>query len=207
MATPPTGPRRQSESPETPSLNRRSFLAAAAAAAGGVWAGPATAAQIDQVLFEDRLRTRDSALKLLGTGLLYYKVVLKVVAAGLYLDERAAPGDVLGDFAKRLEMQYFWGVKAKDLVTGSKRMLARNLPADRVAALEPQFEAMHALYQDVRASDRCSLTYLPGVGTWLTRNGKVLGSVAGADFAAAYFSIWFGEKPMDAGLKRKLLGA
>jgi hypothetical protein len=65
---------------------------------------------------------------------------------------------------------------------------------------------MHALYRDVKPGDRCSLTYLPGVGTWLTLNGQILGTVAGAEFAAAYFAIWFGQQPMDASLKRKLLG-
>ena len=45
-----------------------------------------------------------------------------------------------------------------------------------------------------------------GVGTTLLYNDKRLGTVRGAAFASAWFSIWFGEKPLDTGLKRKLLG-
>jgi hypothetical protein len=48
--------------------------------------------------------------------------------------------------------------------------------------------------------------YVPGDGTSLLYNGKRLGMVPGAEFAAAFFAIWFGEKPLDPGLKRKLLG-
>jgi hypothetical protein len=191
---------------ENGSLDRRKFLLAAAAAAASPWTAQASAAQIDRVSFADRLQARETTLRLQGAGLYYYKVIIKAAAAGLYLDEQAAVGDVLSDVAKRLEMEYFWGVKAKDLVAASRAMLARNLSTEQLAALQPQIDAMHALYQDVKAGDRCSLTYLPGVGTWLTLNGKTLGTVPGADFAAAYFSIWFGAKPMDAGLKRKLLG-
>jgi hypothetical protein len=137
---------------------------------------------------------------------LYYKYIIKAVAAALYIDQRVPPQQVLSDVAKRLEMEYLWGVSAKDLKAGAEYVLARNLPAEQLEAIRPQIDALHALYRDVKAGDRCSLTYLPGVGTWLTLNGQILGTVAGADFAAAYFSIWFGEQPMDAALKRKLLG-
>jgi hypothetical protein len=189
-------------------LDRRTFLLAAASAASGalVPSVPAFAAQIDNVRFEDRLKARDVTLKLQGAGLFYYKVLFKAAAAALYLDDRTRPTDVLSDVAKRLEMEYFWSVKATDLIAASKAILARNIAPQRLAALQPQIDAMHALYQDVASGDRCSLTYLPGVGTWLTRRGKILGTVPGAEFASAYFSIWFGDKPMDAGLKQKLLG-
>jgi hypothetical protein len=192
---------------ERGALDRRSFLLAAAgtAAAAGL-PRLSSAAQIDNVRFEDKLKAREITLKLQGAGLLYYKLLIKAVAAGLYLDERVGPAQVLSDVAKRLEMQYFWGVSAQDLVKGSEAMLQRNLGSETIAALRPQIDQMHALYRDVKAGDRCSFTYMPGIGTWLTLNGKILGTVAGADFAAAYFSIWFGNKPMDAGLKRKLLG-
>ena len=89
---------------------------------------------------------------------------------------------------------------------GSAAVLARNLSAESRAALQPRIDEMHALYRDVAVGDRCALMYLPGLGTSLLVNGAELGSVAGSHFAAAYFSLWFGERPMDARLKEKLLG-
>jgi hypothetical protein len=50
------------------------------------------------------------------------------------------------------------------------------------------------------------LTYIPGKGTELTLNGKSKGTVEGADFAAALFSIWLGPKPISESLKKELLG-
>jgi Chalcone isomerase-like len=188
-------------------LDRRSFLAAAAAAVGGALTPSlGVAAQIGDVRFDDNLHLPGGRLRLLGAGLYYYKRLLKVAAAALYLDDQADACDPLADIAKRLEMQYFWSVTADKLIAGSNALLRRNLSAEQREKLQPQIEAMHALYRDVERGDRSALMYLPGTGTSLLYNGEVLGTVAGADFASAYFAIWFGERPLDLGLKKKLLG-
>jgi hypothetical protein len=186
-------------------LDRRSFLAAAAALGGTVLL-PQVARANDRSLFQDRIEAAGRRLTLQGTGLFYYRLIIKVAAAGLYLDERTPAKDVLADVPKRLEMQYYWSVKGSDLARGGAALLARNLPPATLAALQPQLDAMSALYRDVRAGDRVALTYVPGEGTSLALNGQTLGTIPGASFAAAYFSIWFGDKPLDAGLKKKLLG-
>jgi hypothetical protein len=197
-------------------VRRRSLLKSAAGLTAGLLSSRAHAAHVGGVHFADNLYVSDHKLKLLGTGYYYYKIFIKVAAAGLYLDERAAnsksPADavlgnaVLGDIAKRLEMQYFWGVKASDLVAGSTALLNRNVAEKERAKVQSQIDEMFALYQNVSAGDRCAIMYVPGAGTSLLYNGKRLGIVPGAAFAATFFSIWFGEKPLDSGLKRKLLG-
>ena len=187
-------------------MKRRVFLGLAGIAGGLALAGMARGASLGSVQFVDELSVSDKRLKLLGTGLYYYKIFIKAAAAALYLDEQASRGDVLADVAKRLEMLYFWGVKASDLIAGSEALLARNLPAETRAKLQPQFDEMFKLYRSVSAGDRVAFTYIPGADTTLLHNGQPLGSVRGADFAAAFFSMWFGEKPLDSSLKRKLLG-
>lgn len=167
---------------------------------------PAHGALLGSVHFVDELLVSDRRLKLVGTGLYYYKIFIKVAAVGLYLDEKAEGGEVLGDVAKRLEMQYFFGVTAADLAKGSDAVLERNLSAERRAIMKQPLAEMYKLYRDVKAGDRCAFMYIPGAGTSLLLNGKRLGTVPGAEFGAAYFSMWFGEKPMDGGLKRELLG-
>ncbi len=74
------------------------------------------------------------------------------------------------------------------------------------AAAEREIEGVAALYEDVEPGDRYALTYLPGVGTELSRNGVPRGRVGGAAFAAALFAIWLGDHPIDGGLKADLLG-
>jgi hypothetical protein len=186
---------------------RRSFLAAVTSVAGGYLTPRlCSAGQLGDKLSEDDPLTQRVRLKLVGGGLYYYKLFVKVAAATLYLDERARSAEVLADVAKRLEMQYFRNVRAEDLVAGSAAVLSRNLSSDEYSAVRPQIELMHGLYQNVSPGDRSALMYVPGVGTSLQLNGAMLGTVPGSEFASAYFSIWFGPRPIDEVLKRRLLG-
>jgi long-chain acyl-CoA synthetase len=187
-------------------MNCRKLVLAAAALALLFSAAPVSAAQVDQVKFEDRLKAGRVMLRLQGYGLAYYKVVFKGLAAGLYLDETKQPDDVMDDVAKRLEMEYFWSIKAETLIKASEKLLADNLSPEQLAVLRPKIDELHSYFTDVKPGDRCSLTYLPGVGIWLTQNGKIRGTVADAELGKVYFSIWVGEKPMDAQLKKQLLG-
>jgi hypothetical protein len=65
----------------------------------------------------------------------------------------------------------------------------------------------NALYSDVQPGDRYSLTYIPGRGTELALNGEPIGMIQGADFAAAIYAMWLGEKPMNKSFKRQLMGS
>jgi hypothetical protein len=188
-------------------LDRRSFLAALASMTGGLLAPHLSpAAQFGDIQSEDDLRAQSVRFKLVGRGLYYYKLFIKVAAATLYLDEGANSADVLSDVAKRLEMQYFRSVRSEDLVAGSAAVLSRNLSPDEHSAIRSQIDLMHGLYQNVLPGDRSVLTYVPGIGTSLQLNGTTLGTVPGSEFASAYFSIWFGPRPIDEALKRRLLG-
>jgi hypothetical protein len=63
------------------------------------------------------------------------------------------------------------------------------------------------MYEDIEPGDRYALTYLPGVGTELARNGRRLGVIEGADFSSALFAIWLGERALDDSLRRQLLAS
>ena len=88
-----------------------------------------------------------------------------------------------------------------------KRLIEANQSPETVAAIQPRIEKINALYDDVKPGDRYLLTYIPGTGTALSLNGEAKGTVKGADFAAALFSMWLGSKPIDKKLKKQLLGA
>ena len=63
---------------------------------------------------------------------------------------------------------------------------------------------MHEAKANVAPGDRYARAVPPGVGTEPSKNGRSLAVVAGSDFAAAYFSMWLGDDPMDAGLRDAL---
>ena len=170
-----------------------------------LFATGAAAATIEGVEFADAYRTGDVTMKLNCVGLLRYLVVIKGYVAALYLGDSATPATVLSDVPKRLELRYFYAIKGPDFGRAGDKVLAENIDAVTMAKLRPRLDRLNALYEDVNPGDRYALTYVPGVGTELSKNGKAKGVIEGADFAAAYFSVWLGSKPLDESLRQQLL--
>ena len=80
------------------------------------------------------------------------------------------------------------------------------MSAAAIERLRPRIDYHNNLYVDVKPGDRYALTYIPGLGTELALNGRPVGIIEGADFAAALFSLWLGKYPYDERFKKALLG-
>lgn len=176
------------------------FLVVSSASVGSL----AEAAEIEGVRFAPTHEARGTRLRLQCVGLLRYRVLFKGYVAGLYLAEGVEPDRALDDVPKRLELSYFWSIDGGDFGPAGEAILERNFGRETLASLRPQLDEIDRLYEDVEPGDRYSLTYLPGIGTELALNGESKGIIAGADFAAKYFAIWLGPRPLDASLKDQL---
>ena len=97
-------------------------------------------------------------------------------------------------------------MKGKDFGPATYKGLSKNLDEAAIERLRPRIDYHNSLYVDVQPGDRYALTYVPGVGTELALNGRPIGIIEGADFAAAIFSLWLGENPYDRQFKNALLG-
>ena len=168
----------------------------------------AAARNIGDVRFADVVDSEGTSLRLIGLGTVYYMRFWEVYVGGLYLpaDVDAQSGEVLGRVPKRLEFRYSRKLRADQITEAAEEFLERNLSPDLIARLRPSIEALNRLYIDVGEGDRYGLTYLPGEGTSLDLNGRRLGTVDGDEFAAAYYSIWLGDKPISSDFKAALLG-
>ena len=176
---------------------------------GGATPGPARAAEIEDVEFAERHPAgaeSDASLPLRGLGLLRYRIFFKGYVAALYLPAGVPSRDVLEDVPKRLELHYFWSIPGDQFGPVAQANLVEHLGAEAVAALQTRIDELHGAYRDVSPDDRYALTYRPGVGTSLEWNGRRLVTIPGADFAAAYFGIWLGPRPLDESLRDQLLG-
>ncbi len=182
------------------------LIIAAGLGIAALTAQPGAAAELEGVQFADQVHAGDATLRLSCVGLLRYKLFIKAYVAALYLGDGAAPGDILADVPKRLELSYFWSISGADFGKAGDQILAQNVDAQTLAALRPRLDRINAWYRNVKPGDRYSLTYVPGIGTDLALNGERIGVVEGADFAAAYFRIWLGETPIDTRLRDQLLG-
>lgn len=144
-------------------------------------------------------------LALRGAGLMTAGLVFRVYEAALYLPPDVPSARVLDDVPKRLEIVYLRALPRGVLIEAAAASLDRvATPAEREAIAE-RLSRINALYEDVRPGDRYTLTYRPGTGSELALNGRLLGTIEGADFAATYFAIWLGERSLRPDLRLALL--
>lgn len=164
------------------------------------------ASQVKSVTFQDTYETGEGSLKIRGTGLLRYMVLIKAYVGVLYLPENVSSNEALSDVPKRLEVEYFQHIKGEAFGPATRKLIAANVDDETFAKLKEKIEHHATFYEDVKPGDRYSLTYLPGIGTELALNGIPKGTIEGADFAAALFAIWLGPRPMDESFKSQILG-
>jgi hypothetical protein len=169
---------------------------------------PAARASVDVggVGFVARVESPTRPLVLKGSGVLRWRALIRAYAAALYMPLEVATESALDDVPKRLEIEYFWRIDAADFGRAADQLLVEQLGLQRVAPLRARLDALHARYESVEPGDRYALTYWPGVGTELSKNGRSLTVIPGADFASAYFGLWLGDQPIDIRLRDDLRG-
>lgn len=149
-------------------------------------------------------RAGDQDLVLRGSGIMRY-LFFDLYKAAFYLPEGVSADRALENVPKRLEAEYMRDLKKADFNRSVHEYISRNVSPEQYKELLPAIEEHNAMYRDVSENDRYALHYEPGVGTTLEYNGVTLGTVRGDDFAAALFSIWLGEEPINQDLKQQLL--
>lgn len=165
----------------------------------------AHALTVENTTFAASITIGEKPVSLRGAALLRWLKLVKVYVAALYLPERTKPSEALSDIPKRLEISYLVAIKGADFGPAAETILARNVSGAELKRLRSRIDRLNAAYRDIKPGDRYALTYQPGKGTELSFNGEPLVTIEGADFAAAYFSLWLGSKPLDDNLKTALL--
>ena len=163
-------------------------------------------AAADKAVFPGAITAGGRSLLLRGPGPIRWKGLVRICDVALSLPDGTPGAGALADGPRRLAFHYHVSIRAAELAEAADHHLAENVPAAELARLRPRVDELHRLYRDVKKGDGYWLTYVPGRGTELALNGTPLGVVEGADFAAAYFRIWLGERPVSASLRRALLG-
>ncbi len=144
-------------------------------------------------------------MSLQGTGV--KKVfMIRAFQAAFYLGEGVPVQEALGDYPKRLDVEYYIRIPGSALNQYTINNMKRNIKLEEFKKLSREIKLMGQYFVDLRLGDRYALTYVPSAGTKFAYNGKIVGTIEGADFAKALFAVWIGPKPFDPGLKDKILG-
>ena len=169
----------------------------------------ALALEVKGVKIDETAQVSGKALVLNGAGV-RTKMVFKVYVAALYLTQKQTDANaVISDTGnKRVSMHFLRELDAETLLKGMNEGFTDNNNAAEMAAIEPQmkqFRDMMSSAKDVKKGDLIVLDFT-SAGTQVNINGKTLGIVDGAAFNQALLSVWLGAKPVDAALKKAMLG-
>ena len=167
------------------------------------------AAEVAGVKVEDRITVGGGELLLNGAGL-RTKVFIKVYVGALYATQKSttAAGVLDATTPRRMTMRLLRDVDADSLYGALRDGLNANHGEAELAALKgsiDQFAGIMKKIGNARSGDTVAIDFAAdGVG--VSFNGEPRGRVAGAPFARALLKVWLGENPVDASLKKALLG-
>lgn len=168
----------------------------------------AAAADIGGVRIEDKASVAGQELVLNGGGV-RKRVVFNVYVASLYLPQKAA--DLAGVLAKgprRIRLDMLRTLSPDALIEALNDGLKANNSAAEMAAIKPaagQLASIMKTFGQVKEKDVVTLDFYDGA-THVGLNGEDKGAVAGDTFNQSLTRIWLGDKPVQADLKKALLG-
>jgi len=158
---------------------------------------------LKQICFEKRLALEQNDIPLIGIAKFEYLFV-DVYTLALYGPNEALTSEaILADVPKALVFNYQYAIEKKQMVDGAFENLKDN-PNINVEEFKEELDKINSWYQDVKEGDRYELFYKPEIGTSLSYNGILKGTIPGAKFAAAYFGIWLSDKPLSKSLRDSL---
>ena len=174
----------------------------------GMFAAVALAAEVGGVRLDDKVSVGAQELVLNGAGV-RTRVVFKVYVASLYLPQKATElAAVLAKSPRRIQLNLLRTLSADQLVEALNEGLAENNTAAELAAVKSQVEALATIMKslkEVKEKDVITLDFADGA-TRIGLNGEAKGSIGGDAFNQALTKVWLGEKPVQADLKKSLLG-
>jgi hypothetical protein len=173
-----------------------------------LFAVPTFAADVGGVKLADKMSVGGQELVLNGAGI-RTRAIFKVYVSSLYVPQKAGTMEaVLAKGPRRIQLNLLRNVSAEQLVDALLDGLKDNNSAAELDAIKTQVEQLVTIMKslgDVKEGDVVTLDFVDGA-TQIALNGTAKGSVSGEPFNRALTRIWIGDKPVQADLKKAMLG-
>ena len=171
-------------------------------------AGSAFAAEVGGVKLDDKVAVGGQQLVLNGAGV-RTRVMFKVYVASLYLPAKASDlGGVLAKAPRRIQMNLLRTLAPDQLVDALNEGLKENNSEAELAAIKAQADQLMTImrsFGEAKEGNVVTLDFVDGA-TVVGFNGTPRGTIPGDAFNKALTRIWLGDKPVQADLKKALLG-
>ncbi len=132
-----------------------------------------------------------------------------VYVGGLYLQNGAGSVDEIIDNVgeKRFLIRTNQSIKADALIRGINLGITVNHSEEELIQLKPFVEQFNEIWRTkIKQGDEICIDYDPKKGTVVSVNGEQKGVISGQLFYSAFLKTWIGERPLNATIKKQLLG-
>jgi hypothetical protein len=171
-------------------------------------AAPASADTCEGVELPSAVTVDGTRLVLNGMGVREATVLnVNVYVAGLYLEARNRNAEQIlsANGRRQLVLHFVRSVDRDDITEAFSEGFQRN-SASTVGSLQTQINQLNGWMAAMNEGDTMTFTFVPGTGLTVKVGNRTRGTIAGDDFARAFFAIWLGATPPNRGLKAGLLG-
>jgi hypothetical protein len=150
-------------------------------------------------------------LQFKAKGEVYYRGIIKVYDASLYVDDVARQNNLLAaQTARCLKLDYAVGLDKGKFAQAGDVVLKRQHDEQVLTAIQSQLSTLNQAYQDVKKGDTYWMCYWPEQQmTELRLNDESLLKLNNsATFAEIYMGMWLApNKPISGKLQKKLLNS
>jgi Chalcone isomerase-like len=161
---------------------------------------------VSGVTLPEEITVSGTQLRLNGLGVRREKLLFKTYVIGLYLEKSTTDAGtaIEADVPKRFVIRLLRDVNRQTFVQAIESGIMRNSEQE-MPMLRARLDLLEQALPDLCKGDVLSLTWLPGTGTVIQGKGRTM-TIPGKDFSDALFSVWLGSNPVEASLRRALLG-
>jgi long-chain acyl-CoA synthetase len=173
-----------------------------------LFAAPVPALDVGGIRIDDRASVGGEKLVLNGAGV-RTRVMFKVYVASLYLPAKTSDAAaVLAKGPRRIQMNLLRTLAPDQLVDALTDGLKDNNSDAELAVVKAQTNQLMTImrsFGEVKEGSVVTLDFVDG-STVVGLNGAPRGTIPGDAFSKALTRIWIGDKPVQAELKKALLG-
>jgi hypothetical protein len=153
---------------------------------------------------------KDNAELLLNGKGVRKKVFFKLYVAGLYLQAKTSNGYevIMNDKEMMMRLTITSGMISSENMSEAIEEGFQKSMNGNTDPLKDKIDVFISTFkkEEIKEGDVFEIWYTPNTGVQPYKNGKLQNTIPGMDFKKALFGIWFSGNPVDADLKKGLLG-
>lgn len=164
--------------------------------------------KIGDVILPNKLTLGGEDFVLNGGGI-REKFFLDLYVGSLYVKSKTNSADKVmnGDAPMLIHLHIVSGMITSDkMITAVDEGFEKSTNGNSAKFSKEIAMFKDAFKEEIKENDSFDIMYMPGKGTIIYKNGKVIKTIPGLEFKKALFGIWFCNEPADDDLKEGMLG-